>query len=76
MPRSRRRRANDRRRAHEQKVLAAETLRKAREVESHHLSRGVKSVFRHHAGEVIEAPGDRRYLVEEDGSLERVRKEG
>lgn len=76
MPRSRRRRVNDRRRAHEQKAIAQRTLLHAREIEKDRLERGVKAVFRPRAGEVVEGQGGRQYLVEDDGSLERVREGG
>lgn len=49
---------------------------KAREVEKTRLGRGIKSVFRPHAGETIMGNGERVYGVLEDGSLERLKKEG
>ena len=70
MPRSRRRRKNDRRREVEQRRIAAEALLKPKEAEGK-MGRYVKAVFRPHAGEVLETPDGRSYEVEDDGSLER-----
>jgi hypothetical protein len=74
MPRTRRRRANDRRREAEQRRIAAEALDRARRVEKEDLGRYVKAVYRSRAGETIHARDGRAYIVQSDGSL--VRKEG
>lgn len=74
MPRTRRRRANDRRREAEQRRIAAEALARPKQIEKTNQDRYVKSVFRARAGEVIEVGDGRAYEVEHDGSL--VRKEG
>ncbi len=75
MPRSRRRRVNDRRREAEQRRLAQETFQRAREAEGH-LNRGVKAVLRAHAGEVMETRDGRAYLIEDDGSARRLKEGG
>jgi len=72
MPRSRRRRANDRRRDADQRRIAAEALEKTRQVEKADLERYVKSVYRARAGEVVAARDGRQYQVQEDGSLKRL----
>ncbi len=72
MPKSRRRRVNDRRRQAEQRVLARQALDRRRETEKNKLDRYVRSVFQSHVGEVVESHDGRRYQVQEDGSLRRV----
>ena len=72
MPRSRRRRANDRRRDADQRRIAAEALEKTRQVEKADLERYVKSVYRARAGEVVASRDGRKYQVQEDGSLKRL----
>jgi len=74
MPRSHRRRVNDRRREAEQRRIAAEALEKVRQVEKDNVGRYVKSVFRSRVGEMVRSHDGRSYIVQTDGSL--VRKEG
>jgi hypothetical protein len=76
MPRSRRRRVPDRRRAAEQRLAARAVLQKAREEEHQKLGRYVKSVLRPRAGEVIKSHDGRSYQVQNDGSLRRFEPEG
>lgn len=76
MPRSRRRRVNDRRREAEQRLAARAAFQAAREEERKKLGRYVKSVYRSRAGEVLTSRDGRKYQVQEDGSLVRVREEG
>jgi hypothetical protein len=74
MPRTRRRRANDRRREADQRRIAAEALERVRQVEKEKLGRYVKAVYRSRAGETVVSHDGRTYTVQHDGSL--VRKEG
>jgi hypothetical protein len=74
MPRSRRRRKNDRSRDVVQRRIAAEALERAREADSKNLDRYVKAVYRPRAGETVMSKDGKSYLVQEDGSLRR--KEG
>lgn len=70
MPRSRRRRVNDRRREADQRRIAAEALRKSSQVEKVNRDRYVRSVFKARAGEVVEGHDGREYVVREDGGLD------
>ncbi len=72
MPRSRRRRVNDRRREAEQRLIAREALQRQREAEKENLDRYVRSVYRNRAGEVVRSHDGRMYQVQEDGSLRRI----
>lgn len=72
MPRSRRRRKNDRRREAEQRLAARMVLQRQREAEKAKLERYVKAVLRPKAGEEIATHDGRKYLVETDGSLRRI----
>jgi hypothetical protein len=76
MPRSRRRRVNDRRREAEQRLAARAVLEKARLEEREKLGRYVKSVLRTRAGEVVQSHDGHRYQVQEDGSLRRIESRG
>ncbi len=75
MPRSRRRRANDRRRESEQR-LAARLVFESERIEREKLGRYIKSVMRTRAGEVVIARNGRRYQVQQDGSLRLYAEEG
>ena len=69
MPRSRRRRLNDRRRDADQRRIASEALEHSRQVEKDNLDRYLRSVYRNRAGETVTARDGKKYLVQDDGSL-------
>jgi flavin-dependent dehydrogenase len=75
MPRTRRRRANDRRREADQRRIAAEALTHAKQVEKENLERYVKAVYQNHAGEVVRSRNGRAYQVQDDGSLRPFHEE-
>jgi len=66
---------NDRRREAEQRLAARRAFEKAREEERQKLGRYVKAVLRNRAGEVVTSHDGRKYQVQDDGSLVRVREE-
>lgn len=75
MARSRRRRANDRRRDAEQRQIAAEALRRLKERGTQEsLDRYVRSALAHKAGEIVVDKEGQEFIIAGDGSL--VRKEG
>ncbi len=74
MPRSRRRRVNDRRRDAEQRRIAAEALAKAKK-EREGVDRYVRSVFANRAGEVVKSHDGHRYQVQGDGSLVKIEED-
>jgi hypothetical protein len=71
MPRSRRRRANDRSREARQREAARQAFTKIREAEHANTSRYVRSVLRHRVGEIVPLP-DGHYEVQSDGSFKKV----
>jgi hypothetical protein len=71
MPRTRRRRANDRRRDAEQRRIASEALTRARSSKEQP-GRYVQAVLRPRVGEVVAAKDGGQFEVEEDGSLRRL----
>jgi hypothetical protein len=72
MPRSRRRRVNDRRREAEQRLAARRVLAEARLLEKQKTERYVRAVLKTRAGEVVRSSDGRSYVVLDDGSFRRM----
>lgn len=70
MPRSRRRRQNDRRREAEQRRIAQEAIERAKHEPV--LGRYERAITRAKAGEIIEAPAG-KLAVQNDGSMKKIR---
>lgn len=76
MPRSRRRRAKDRRQEAEQRLAARQVFEAHRRADHQRLGRYVKAVLAPKAGETIEARDGNVYQVQDDGSVRRVGETG
>jgi len=76
MPRSRRRRVNDRRREADQRLAARQVFIKLKKEQNERLGRYVKSVFKSHVGEVVTSHDGKKYQVQDDGSLRHYEPEG
>ena len=72
MPRSHRRRKNDRSRTVVQRQIAKEALMRGEGVPGHTERRYVRAVLQPHAGEIIEDGRGRKFEVQEDGSARLV----